>query len=226
MHGLTRRAIGAATATVALATLGVSAAAADGPSAALPPVAQADERPAVRSLTPGQRQDLQSEVEAGLANSLGGRQVSANEIAFPGTGALLTLPLPGQDTAPPSSGPAMRAVGIDAPETLADWEGCPAGQDDNRWYCFYQHEDFGGRRLQWNHAHCQDAVKFKDYDFKNRTSSWVNTTRNIAHWGMSVKVWQADGPNRLMWTERPWTKSSYVGDENNDKADQFEACRR
>ncbi|MGA4841050.1 peptidase inhibitor family I36 protein [Streptomyces sp. G45] len=199
---------------------------ADSPATSLPPVSGADERPAVRALTPDQRQELQSEIDASLANSQGGQQVSANEIAFPGNGAVLALPLPGQETAPPSSESTLRAVGGDTSEPLADWEGCPAGQDDNRWYCFYQHKDFGGRRLRWNYAHCREVVKFKDFDFKNRTSSWVNTTRNIAHWGMIVKVWQADGPDRLLWTERPWSKSSYVGDDDNDKADHFEACRR
>ncbi|WP_328848000.1 hypothetical protein [Streptomyces sp. NBC_00258] len=55
-----------------------------------------------------------------------------------------------------------------------------------------------------------------------RTSSWVNTTRNIDHWGMKVTVY--DNLVRQLWVENPWTKVSSLG-INNDKATFVKACR-
>ncbi|WP_172388240.1 peptidase inhibitor family I36 protein [Streptomyces sp. MNP-20] len=228
MRRVRRRATAVAVTTaLTVGLLGVSESAGASQQSALPPASQNDDRPAVRALSDAQRQELQAEIESSLAGSKGGSQVTANEIVFAETGVILTLPLPGQARAPESSGTALTAAGASPVEPMAGWEGCPAGQDDNRWYCFYQHKDFEGRRLQWNRAHCQTPIQFNDYDFVNRTSSWVNASHNIPYWGMVVRVYSTEqAPDVLLWTERPETKVSYVGDWANDRANMFEACRR
>ncbi|MFE7455722.1 peptidase inhibitor family I36 protein [Streptomyces sp. NPDC057554] len=191
----------------------------------LPSVAVADQRPEIQSLSVGQRQELQREIDATLT-SHGGVQISANEIAWNGGEPTLTFPLPGEDEAPQSSPQALRQKGIKATdvEPLADWGGCPAGKDDNRWYCFYDEADFKGRRLQWNWAHCSGGIRFGDYGFDNKTTGWVNTTPNKSKVGMVVTVYDGWFTGSL-WVERPWTKVSKVDSFHNNKASSFKACR-
>ncbi|MDQ0313422.1 hypothetical protein J2S46_008075 [Kitasatospora herbaricolor] len=98
-------------------------------------------------------------------------------------------PLPGQNAAPVSSAAALREQGateaqVEAAQSpsavsAADWHGCPAGQADNRWYCFYEDSNWGGRRLQWIDPHCNNGPSyFGDYGFRDKASGWSNTTQN------------------------------------------------
>ncbi|HEY8982438.1 MAG TPA: hypothetical protein VIU15_22980 [Streptomyces sp.] len=194
-------------------------------------IAVADTRPEVQALTATQSLQLQAEVDDVLTSTTGGVQISANEISWNGGEPILVFPLPGEGTAPESSAAAAALEGFslaDVEEQSVDWHGCPAGsQDDNRWYCFYQHSDFKGRRLQWNWAHCSTAEWFADYGFANEASGWANTTPNKDHWGMDINVWESAGnPDYLLWHEEPWHQVAYVGNANNDKADYFHACRQ
>jgi hypothetical protein len=182
----------------------------------------------VQALTDTQSQQLQAEIDETLADTTGGVQISANEISWNGGEPILVLPLPGETSAPASSAAAAKLEGLSDTdvEPQVNWHSCPAGADDNRWYCFYQLENFGGRRLQWNWAHCSSAEWFSDYGFENKTTGWVNTTRNIDYWGMNVDVWQAAGnPDYVLWREKPWHQVSYVGAADDNKADYFHACR-
>ncbi|MFF4589151.1 hypothetical protein [Streptomyces sp. NPDC001388] len=113
----------------------------------------------------------------------------------------------------------------DAAQLRVDWENCPAGADDNRWYCFYQYSAFGGRRLQWNHAHCNNGIRFSDYGFDNKTTGWVNTTPDRDDVGMIVTVYDGWFTSSL-WREQPWTKVSQVDSFHDNKASSFRACRQ
>ncbi len=207
-----------------LGTLTVSHATAQEQPASLPRASAADSRADVQALSAEQREALQSEMDATLAVTAGGVQISANEISWQDENGqvVLVLPLPGQEIAPPSS-PAAVPEPDDTSAEAVDWENCPAGKNDNRWYCFYQNSNFGGRRLQWNHAHCSAPMILDNYDFSRKISSWVNTTRDIDFWGMKVTVYDLLG-NKL-WVEEPWTKVSSLSSARNDKAEFFKACR-
>ncbi|MFB8140513.1 hypothetical protein [Streptomyces parvus] len=211
-------------------TIGASTAGAEEPNA-LPPIAAEDSRAEVLDLTPGEQQDLQTEIDATLAETnSGGVQISANEISWNGGEAILTLPLPGEEKAPLPSEAALALNGVDAAEmdevtaAAANWEGCPAGADDNRWYCFYQLSGFDGRRVQWNWAHCSSGIKFADVGFNNKTTGVVNTTRNVDHWGMNVIAyhdWFTGSSLRIP----PQYKISKLDSFHDNKFSSFKACR-
>ncbi|MFC8454422.1 hypothetical protein ACFUK0_35695, partial [Kitasatospora sp. NPDC057223] len=107
--------------------------------------------------------------------------------------------------------------------SAADWHGCPAGQSDNRWYCFYEDSNGGGRRLQWIDPHCSSPISIGDYGFRDKASGWSNTTQNP---GLNVPVQDDVGAGdwRTLWSENPVTQVAYVGDGQNDRADRFWSC--
>ncbi|MFH9133699.1 hypothetical protein [Streptomyces sp. NPDC017524] len=109
--------------------------------------------------------ELQQQIDTVLAKTTGGVQISPNEIAWEGGEVIMSFPLPGEETAPPSSQAATnlqaKAAGISkqsikdavaSGKSLAASDNCPTEVIGNDWYCFYQYKDFGGRRLQWNQA--------------------------------------------------------------------------
>lgn len=206
-------------------TLTVSNGTAQALPAGLPQASVTDSRAEVEALSSEQRQALQSDINTTLASTTGGTQISANEISWDDGQTILVLPLPGQEKAPASSPTAVPDAGNTSAEPdSVDWEHCPAGADDNRWYCFYQDSNFGGRRLQWNWAHCDAKLNLADYDFSRKASSWVNTTPNKDYWGMHITVY--DNLVRQLWVENPWTKVSSLGAVTNDKATFVKACRQ
>lgn len=190
-----------------------------GPSVA--PIA--DSRPAIASLSLKERKGLQAEINQVLAETKGGKQISANEVSWQNGAVVLVLPLPGQDTAPAYSKATAgsneaQGAAVEAQDAAVDWKGCPAGRADNRWYCFYEHPYWGGRRLQWNHSHCAENISLHDYNFAYMTSSWVNTTYN-------VRVETYTDMGNPMWTEEPQYMSADVPGHFNDEATHFSACR-
>jgi hypothetical protein len=220
----------ATTVATSLGLTGLTSLASAAPNSIEMSTASADNRSAVRALTGAQQQELQRQIDETLASTRGGVQISANEISWNRGQPILTLPLPGQRIAPAASPAALRLESLDPTDVTpasTNWHGCPAGNDDNRWYCFYQYSDFGGRRLQWNWAKCATPTYFSTYGFANKASSWVNTTPTKSYWGMDVTVWQSAGnPDYVLWHEPPWHQVSYVGKSDDNKADYFEACRR
>jgi hypothetical protein len=131
----------------------------------------------------------QAQIDAVIAEH-GGKQISATQVAWQGGAVVL-------DVAAPDVG--MIAV-----------EGCA-----NNAYCFYQHQNFGGRKLTFRD--CTSAglrQNLYDYGFENLTTSWVvNKSLRL------VDVFH--GSNTRLWQARGHSKSSNVGTADNDKADWF-----
>ncbi|MGK5554738.1 peptidase inhibitor family I36 protein [Actinomadura kijaniata] len=81
-------------------------------------------------------------------------------------------------------------------------------------YCFYEHKDFGGRKLTFRD--CGGWQYLTDYGFGNKTTSWVNNTKH------QVLVYdEGTSPRELLWTMGAKTASASVGTAPNDKADSF-----
>ena len=196
-----------------------------------------DSRADVRQLTHADAATLQHQVDEQLRTTRGGTQISANEVSYRGGSLVVALPLPGRATAPDSSAAVRtkaadtKAAGTDAvaiPNGVYSLHGCEAGAADDRWYCFYQDANFGGRRLQWNLSHCNvqrnDFLDFTAYGFARQVSSWVNTS--------ALMIWAFDGNWNQLWYEAPAnppsgyhdTESSYVGNAYNDMAYYAESC--
>ncbi|WP_217240422.1 peptidase inhibitor family I36 protein [Streptomyces sp. AC555_RSS877] len=185
-----------------------------------------------------QTDELQQQIDEVLANTTGGVQISRNEISWNGGEAIMAFPLPGEDVAPPSSDAAVqlqtKTAGVStksvaaeaaAGEALAADDGCPTEVFGNDWYCFYQFENYGGRRLQWNASHKHgDMIFFSVYDFDNKTSSWSNKggkyiyVEGRSQTGMDRSCFE----NAIhLWQEAPHTKKAYVGSSLDNKADCF-----
>jgi hypothetical protein len=180
------------------------------------------------SASAAEQSSLQDQIDEVLAKTEGGVQISANEIAWEGGQVIMSFPKPGETDAPISSRAAQRlqakVAGKPADTTEpaaltasaeADDE-CPTEVFGNDWYCFYQYEDFGGRRLQWNATH-KSPVYFDKYDFDNRTSSWSNKG------GKTITVWDnfwVNNPKELWW-EYAHSRDNYVGSALDNQADSF-----
>jgi hypothetical protein len=99
----------------------------------------------------------------------------------------------------------------------ASWHGCPEG-----WFCFYQHDQFRGRRLQFRD--CPSGGKsqwLRNYGFHNQTTSWV-VNRSLSFVNVNDDDYTPQWPNgRNLWNADAWSSSSNVGNDANDKADWF-----
>jgi hypothetical protein len=144
---------------------------------------------------------LQQQIDDTLRQAPGGVQVSQNEIAWNDGTVVLAFPLPGQEKAPLSS----NAVNAQADGHV---EGCPYG-DLARWYCFYEHSYWGGRRLQFSGCGRYD---FDPYGFRDQTSSWVNTKLFT-----NIYVWNYTGSgssSSVLWVEPTNSKSASTSADN------------
>ncbi|WP_405759521.1 MULTISPECIES: peptidase inhibitor family I36 protein [unclassified Streptomyces] len=194
----------------------------------LPQVASSDDRMSVRSLSSGDRQKLQSEVNQVLASTKGAVQISANEVSWNGGEPVLVLPLPGQAKAPASSPKAQQlqagVAGMPASEkspAVAQGDSCPTEWTGNDWYCFYQYKDFEGRRLQWNQPHPYTAVYFSDYGFNDMASSWSNKG-GLTVFVRGREIADDDNScNRTLWIMDPHSRAAAVVADN--QADCFHA---
>jgi hypothetical protein len=174
---------------------------------------------------------VQQQINEVLANTEGGTQISEYEIAWNGGEAIMAFPLPGEAKARPSSPAAQRLeaqragvpVETVASAPLAD-DSCPTEIVGNDWYCFYEHDDFEGRRLQWNANH-PTMVFFSDYDFINETSSWSNKggmtidVNGRSQSGSDESCRAGDGID--LWMESPHSRATSVSAADNDRADCF-----
>lgn len=178
---------------------------------------------------------LQQDVNSVLAKAPGGKQVSQFEIIWDGGKVIEAFPAPGQRQAPPMSDTAIRATAPNARaakkrikakkriQTRGSSSSCPWSVGV-KYYCFYEHSNFDGRRLQWSYQYCHSYnysryINFADYAFGNKTSSWVNNS--------NYKISAFDGKNAggtLLWQEGRVSNSPYVGGPSNDKASSFKAC--
>ncbi|MFD5558748.1 peptidase inhibitor family I36 protein [Streptomyces sp. NPDC127068] len=187
---------------------------------------------------------LQQEINEVLAKTQGGVQISRNEISWGDGEAILSFPLPGERNAPADSAAARKiqakAAGVPVsalgeppaidPEPSRDVTrepNCPTEIIGNDWYCFYQHKDYGGRRLMWNEAKSvNDPVYFSKYDFENRTSSWSNkggkiiTVANRAVAGDDLSCKNINNPI-ILWNEQAHTNDREVDSTDDNRADCF-----
>ncbi|MFF1818408.1 hypothetical protein ACFVWG_13995 [Kribbella sp. NPDC058245] len=164
------------------------------------------------SLTPGQAMELQRQIDQQIAAAPGGRQISQNEVAYDGGHAIVTFNIPGRTGSPASSKVA-------APDAVtSDVNGCPYG-DFTQWNCVYEFANFNegtnGRRLQFNECGGRDL---NTYNFRDKTSSWVNTTGKKVH----VSNFTTTGSLVLLWEEPSHSKSSQVTPANDNKADYID----
>lgn len=178
---------------------------------------------------------LQESIDEVLANTEGGTQISPYEISWEGGAVIMSFPRPGEEKAPDSSPtarklqaklagePQMGTNGAEWAEWVAgDHEGCPTEVFGNDWYCFYQYENYGGRRLQWNATH-EKPVYFSKYDFVNRTSSWVNGGgKTIVAYGRT-RSGDDSSCTDYLWVESQHMKDRYVGSALDNRADCFTA---
>ncbi|MGK5551972.1 peptidase inhibitor family I36 protein [Actinomadura kijaniata] len=136
--------------------------------------------------TPGPA--VQDQVDAQLRAYPGGIQTGPREVSYRGGKVTLTFPDPARTAA-------------------ADT--CATGA-----YCFYEHKDFGGRKLTFRD--CGGWQYLTDYGFGNKTSSWSNRSKN------TVKVYdEGVSPRQELWLMEPDAASANIGLAVNDKADSF-----
>ncbi|MDG9703868.1 peptidase inhibitor family I36 protein [Streptomyces sp. DH37] len=175
---------------------------------------------------------LQESIDEVLASTEGGTQISPYEISWEGGAVIMSFPRPGEAKAPTSSPTArkLQAKLAGKPQMgplVAEWvagdhEGCPTEVFGNDWYCFYQYENYGGRRLQWNATH-EKPVYFSKYDFVNKTSSWVNGGgKTIVVYGRT-RSGDDSSCTDYLWSESQHMKNRYVGGVVDNRADCFTA---
>ncbi|MDX3005336.1 hypothetical protein PWY87_26910 [Kribbella solani] len=163
------------------------------------------------SLTAAQARTLQGQIDEQLVAAPGGKQISQNEVAYDGGHTIMTFAIPGQTGTPTSSKQA-------APAADGNTKGCPYG-DLIKWTCVYEfanwNENTNGRRLQFDNCGGRD---FNTYNFRDKTSSWVNTTR----WKVHVSNFTTTGSLVLLWEEQPNSLSAQVTAANDNKADYLD----
>ncbi|WP_158711583.1 hypothetical protein [Streptomyces xylophagus] len=178
-------------------------------------------------------ESLQQQIASTIAQ-YGGTQISAYEISWHDGDVIMAFPLPGEEKAPPSSAAAQElqrtaaqkeaarqgiTISSVAQPTAATVGGCPTETLGNDWYCFYQDDNYGNRRLLWNAEHLSN-VYFSDYGFEDETSSWVNGGGKTI-WVYDQTAGKPQGTGPRLWTENDHSHSTYVGDANNDRANWF-----
>ncbi|MEV5979120.1 peptidase inhibitor family I36 protein [Streptomyces sp. NPDC052114] len=169
--------------------------------------------------------ELQKQIDEQIRD-YGGIQVSDNAVSYENGSVVMVFPDPGEETAPDGLGDGIRTAKAKRDDLLknaqapaaqgANVEGCPQGWTEaGRWYCFYEHKNFKGRRLQFNETERQYA---SNYGFNDKTSSWVNTNKKGSNtwytWNHVDKNWRVSG---FLWEMYAGSKSSYVGNAANDK---------
>jgi hypothetical protein len=203
-----------ATSVVLLAGNAAAAATPQAGTSTAPPIVSSGLPPAAASL-------LQAEVARQIAG-YGGVQVSPYEVAYDGGAAIMVFANPLTGEFPTAS--ADRAESAAAPLTTSYRYGCPY-TGSSGWTCFYQNKNFnayscaggttppctdGGRLLQFQSCGTQSLAT---YGFSDQTSSWVNNTSSY------VSVYDSSGNG--LWAESPGAASAYVGNADNDRADNF-----
>jgi hypothetical protein len=160
---------------------------------------------------------LQAQIDKHMAEYPGGVQVSDNSISYGEGNAVLTFPRPGEKAAPAGLGTGVRTADADRLEInepdAKNLSGCPSSWR-TKWYCFYEHRDFNGRRWQFKDLNNDWAT---NWGFNDQTSSWVNTTSKRFYtyadgFASNGSYWT------FLWGMYPGdSKSSYVGDAFNDR---------
>ncbi|SQD99529.1 conserved exported hypothetical protein [Parafrankia sp. Ea1.12] len=154
---------------------------------------------------------LADRVAAQLRLAPGGVKISPNEISWDDGKVVMVFPQDGETAAPASS-----SAVLDGGVSTQAIQGCPTQYLGADYYCFYEHGNYGGRRLQFK-DHPQ-FVLFSTYAFNNQASSWVNG--GAAY----ITVYDGDAGNSpVLWGMPAHTQSSLVAAANNDRATSFYA---
>lgn len=156
---------------------------------------------------------VQAQIDEQLAAVVGGVQVSPNEVSYL-NGDIVMVFAEADGFVP--TGPGTRVVADKAGSTYYKY-GCPYG-NRVQWYCFYEHISFGGRMLQFKDCSSSQYglyQRFTDWNFNDRTSSWVNTSIRL------IDVYDNLGPSGYLWHEGSNSAIHNVGVGNNDRASSF-----
>jgi hypothetical protein len=202
------------------------------------PMRPADPSPPASGLHGEAARLLQAQVDRQLA-AHGGVQVSPYEISYgdratdgpimvfadPSTGKFPTDPANRVEATTGTTGTTAVMPGASTAQSLMTTTtlyryGCPY----SGWTCFYQDSNFNGYTCVSGPTSCSSGARMLEfqscgwqslatYGFSDQTSSWVNDTSSY------VSVY--DGSGSQLWSEAPGALSSYVGDANNDRADNF-----
>lgn len=158
---------------------------------------------------------LQRQIDAQLAKTQGGVQISDNAVAYNNGNVIVVFPNPGEKKAPAGIGANVRDTSLAktaSAQTPAavQLQDCPDGFTAH-WYCFYTDVNWGGRRLQFKDT-C--VGRASDWGFDNETSSWVNNNG-----GAYEYTYDGSGLNGAFLWSMPSgpTQSSWVGGTNNDR---------
>lgn len=183
------------------------------PSLAATPTSAPSTGPWRSGLPSDAARQLQAEIDRQIA-LYGGTQVSAYEIAYGAGDPVMVFanPVTGEFPTDAANRVERGQATQTTPLTTAYRYGCP--YSSGGWACFYQNIDFNGsgsgRLLQFQSCGRQSLAT---YGFSDQTSSWVNNTSSY------VSVYDQYGTH--LWDESPGGLSAYVGDANNDRADNF-----
>jgi len=81
------------------------------------------------------------------------------------------------------------------------------------WYCLFEHQNYGGRRLRFRD--CCYFQYLSNYGFANKATSW----RNWLYTNNDMRVWDSGpSPDVLLWCS-DYGSNPNVGTADNDKAD-------
>lgn len=185
---------------VAIAGGAVAATSLAGYSSAAEPESNGSERTIASTLTSAERAQVNDEVAETMRKTPGGKRISLNQIAWPDKGAVMTIPLPGEQRARAANQP----IGT---KDLCDYLHA----------CLFSDSGYTGRKVTFKKCGFQ---KLRWFNFTNKTSSWINnqtkgTKATLYYWtGKKVKKLTSlvaeDG-------------QSYMLDDDN-RADFIRAC--
>lgn len=173
---------------------------------------------------------LERDIKDLVVNTHGKRR-SINEVESDNGKVVEALPLPSGlevlNAAPVSTVKGgVSAQGVVHAAAVYYKYGCEYGSK-TRWTCLYQNSNFNGlqkedagpgngRILRFQSAgSVQDLGK---WNFRDQTSSWVNTTKNLVRVGDIPAGGDCNSAN-ILWEEDPETQSGYVGRAANDHGD-------
>lgn len=143
-------------------------------------------------------------VERFLAEHPGAERVDDRTVAWDGGAVLMVFPERPQGRAPSAEVEAEGKAEGEALTSASSVYGCESG-----WSCLYEHSGYGGRRLQFRD--CGVTQSLGAYGFANQASSWVNNRPHPTTVGAY--------PGTTLWYEASYSRSSWVGSTDNDRAD-------
>jgi hypothetical protein len=180
-------------ATVLAVALGLTVA--TGAVASAAPTSRFGAQALAAGLTSTQTRALQSVVDGYLRTWGGGSgtQIAANEILYPGGGAILIVPLPGEKSARRLGTTSAPAAGVATPAIAREPQGCPY-----YYFCAYQLTDLHGATI-WAY-YCNTAVPI---------GSWAGEGSYVNNQTSGTKAKFLDNNWNFMYYSRPAYAAQY-----------------